>query len=108
MIGEKAATDFLEAIAERVAEKLLPTIIEQLKTESNSRPDITMDVNEAAPYIGISPEMLYKLCANKRIPHIPLSSTGRGRPKLLFSSASIDLWKKEQEKMHYKKEGQSD
>ncbi|AWP28754.1 helix-turn-helix domain-containing protein [Paenibacillus sp. Cedars] len=108
MIGDKAATEFLEAIVDRVAEKLLPTIIEQLKTESIGKPDITMEVHEAAPYIGISPEMLYKLCANKRIPHIPLSSTGRGRPKLLFSSASIDTWKKEQEKMHYKKEDQNE
>lgn len=104
MIADKVAADFLDAIADKVAEKLLPSVIEHLKSESFIKEDVTMDVSEAAPYIGISSELLYKLCANKRIPHIPISSTGKGRPRILFSSASIDAWKREQERLNFIKE----
>lgn len=100
-MDSKLGTDFLEAIAESVAQRLLPRVIEHFKSETVIKEDITMDVNEAASYIGISPEMLYKLCSNKLVPHIPLSSTGRGRPRILFSSASIDAWKKERERENY-------
>ncbi|MNR93689.1 Helix-turn-helix domain protein [compost metagenome] len=104
MIGEKVATEFLDAIAEKVAEKLLPNVIEYLKNDSILKNDVTMDVNEAALYIGISKEFLYKLCTANGIPHMKLSSTGSGRPRLLFSSSSIDAWRKEQEHLNYRKE----
>lgn len=104
-MDSKLGTDFLEAIAESVAQRLLPRVIEHFKSEAVIKEDITMDVHEAASYIGISPEMLYKLCSNKLVPHIPISSTGRGRPRILFSSNSIDAWKREQERLNYMKGG---
>ena len=103
MIKETVAADFLESVAEKVAEKLLPKVIEHLKSQFTTKENITMDVNEAAPYIGISKEMLYKICANEGIPHVKLSSTGSGRSRLLFSSLSIDTWKREQEQINYKR-----
>ena len=104
MVGEKSISEFLDVIAGMVAEKLLPSVVEQLRVDTTIKKEITMDVNEAAPYIGISKEMLYKLCAANGIPHIKLSSTGSGRARILFSSSSIDSWKKEQEQLNYRKE----
>lgn len=104
MIVDKVAADFLEAMAEKVAEKLLPVVVERLKSESVVKADVTMDANEAARYIGISRELIYKLCAASEIPHIKLGSNGSGRPRILFSSSSIDLWWKEQEQLNYRKE----
>jgi predicted DNA-binding transcriptional regulator AlpA len=104
MITERVATDFLEGLAEKVAEKLLPKVIDQLQNELGIKEDKTLNVAEAAPYIGISAEMLYRLCDKKMIPHVRLSSSGTGRPRILFSSASIDAWRKEQERLNYRKE----
>src|SRR5699024_12763260 len=46
----------------------------------------TLTVTEIAEYIGLSSDMIYILCREKRIPHIRI-----GR-RILFKRAAIDEW----------------
>lgn len=46
----------------------------------------TLTVQEIAKYIGLSVDMIYKLCRQKQIPHIKIGS------RTLFKLNSIDKW----------------
>lgn len=105
MINEQVSTDFLNLIVDRLAEKLKPEIIEKLSSFSLAPDDKTMDVEEAAAYMKISKELLYRMCAEGSIPHIRLGSDGARRKRILLSSASIDKWKREQEMLNYYQKG---
>lgn len=97
-VGDK----FLEAVVDRVVEKILPGIIDQIISHLPSSQERTMDVLEAAEHIGISKELLYRMSAASQIPHIRIGVEGTRKPKLLFSSLSLDNWKREQERENYR------
>ncbi|MBD7967712.1 helix-turn-helix domain-containing protein [Paenibacillus gallinarum] len=105
MIQSKVGSDFLEAVVERVAEKLLPQIIESLNSKLVTQKDITMDPEEVARYIGVSKDTIYKMCADGSIPHLKVGAANSRKKKYLFSSLSIDKWRKEQEEVNYTKKG---
>lgn len=105
MIQSKVGSDFLEAIVERVAEKLLPQIIEILNSKIIPQKDVTMDPEEVAQYIGVSKDTIYKMCADGSIPHLKIGAANSRKKKYLFSSLSIDKWRKEQEEENYSKKG---
>lgn len=46
----------------------------------------TLDVKEVAEYLGISVDMIYILCREKRISHFRIGS------RILFKKESIDKW----------------
>lgn len=48
-------------------------------------------VKEAAEYIGVSADSIYKMVREKQIPHFRIRRT------ILFSKTAIDEWIKEQE-----------
>lgn len=104
MISEKAGSDFLELIVDRLAEKLLPEIIERLALDLPETKNVTMDIKEAAEYIGISKELLYQLCSEGSIPHLKLGSNGTRKKRILFSSKNIDIWRREQEFLSLRKD----
>jgi len=58
--------------------------MKQLRIEPIKRSTLT--VTEIAEYIGLSSDMIYILCREKRIPHIRI-----GR-RILFKRAAIDEW----------------
>lgn len=50
-----------------------------------------LTVKEAAEYLGVSRDSIYKMVREKQIPHFRIRST------ILFSQKAIDDWIKEQE-----------
>jgi len=101
MISERVGSEFLELIAERVAAKLLPEVMERISSIPPQKPDVTMDATEAAAYIGISKELLYQMCSEGSIPHLRLGSDGTKKKRIIFSSNTIDNWRKEQEQLNF-------
>ena len=71
----------IEAIAQRVAEKLKPVIA---VNDANNYHDRMFDVKRLAEYIGMSPQWIYN---NKyKLPHVNINS------KPLFRKSEIDRW----------------
>ncbi|CAJ1315960.1 helix-turn-helix domain-containing protein [Paenibacillus nuruki] len=61
----------------------------------------SMDINETAEYLGISKELLYKMCAQKLIPHTRLGDENSKKARIIFRYSSIEAWRDEQEKNNY-------
>lgn len=61
----------------------------------------SMDINETAEYLGISKELLYKMCAQKLIPHTRLGDENSKKARIIFRSSSLETWRDEQEKNNY-------
>lgn len=99
-IDPKTSADFFDDLAKKVAKLLLPEVISALKDTQFSE-DKTLDADEAAEYLNISKITLYRMCAEKVIPHMKMGGMSTKRPRLLFSSNSLDQWKKEEEKRNY-------
>ncbi|QHZ53399.1 helix-turn-helix domain-containing protein [Paenibacillus larvae] len=95
MNGNKVANDFLNTVAEQVASKIQPNILNHLKTDISSVQDKVLDVKEVAEVYGISDKKLYDMCKKKQIPHRRLGS------RIVFSSAALDAWGREQDKNNY-------
>ncbi|WP_409302329.1 helix-turn-helix domain-containing protein [Peribacillus sp. SCS-155] len=53
--------------------------------------NVTLSVNEAALYIGVSTDLIYELVRKKKIPHFRVGQ------RILFRKASVDTWIVEQE-----------
>jgi excisionase family DNA binding protein len=51
----------------------------------------TIDVNEAATYLGISKDLIYILVRKKEIPHFRIGQ------RILFRKITLDSWIAEQE-----------
>lgn len=58
----------------------------------------SLDINEAAEYLGISKELLYKMCTQKLIPHTRLGDENSRKARIIFRSSSLEAWRDEQEK----------
>ncbi|MGC5773658.1 helix-turn-helix domain-containing protein [Paenibacillus pabuli] len=99
-IDPKTSSDFFEDLAKSVAKLLLPEVITALKSTPSSE-DKTFDADEAAEYLNISKITLYRMCTEKIIPHMKMGGKSTKRPRLLFSSNSLDMWKKEEEERNY-------
>lgn len=59
---------------------------------------VTMDVKEAAAYIGVSDDTIYSMAKQNEIPHL------RVRTRILFRKESIDTWMKAMENNSLRKE----
>ncbi|NWO14671.1 MAG: helix-turn-helix domain-containing protein [Virgibacillus sp.] len=55
----------------------------------------TMTVKEIAVYLDLSPDFIYKLCREKKIPHIKIGS------RTMFKKDTIDRWLSDLEKESY-------
>ncbi|MCR8633443.1 helix-turn-helix domain-containing protein [Paenibacillus radicis (ex Xue et al. 2023)] len=94
MLHEKM---FIEAFNAMKAE-LRKELLEELRAEMTVQPERTLYIDEAAEYTRISEKVLYKMCQQKLIPHRRAGEQGSRRPRILFSTASLDAWNREQEK----------
>lgn len=91
---EKAIADIV-AVQVAEAEK---RIMESLSTAS----DRTLSFSKACDYLNMSSYSLRKLCLSKSIPHRTVGSPDSKNPRYLFSSNSLDQWKREEEARNYK------
>jgi len=96
-----SSSNLLDIIVDHVETKLMPKILEQLISKIDVIQDRTLDVIEASEHIGISKELLYRMCAAKQIPHVRIGVEGTRKPKLLFSTRTLTIWKREQEQLNY-------
>ncbi|MNC08860.1 Helix-turn-helix domain protein [compost metagenome] len=103
MVDKKIGMNFIEELAREVAGIILPDVIDAIRSSSTFKEDRTLELDEAADYIGVSKATLYRLCNEKSIPHFRLGSKGTRRPRISFSSNSLDEWKKENEKSNYER-----
>jgi hypothetical protein len=92
---EKAIADIV-ALQVAEAEK---RIMERLSAAS----DRTLSFSEACDYLNMSSYSLRKLCLSKSIPHRTVGSEGSKNPRYLFSSNSLDRWKRDEEARNYKR-----
>lgn len=90
---EKAIADIV-ALHVAEAEK---RIMERLSVEG----DRDLSFSEACDYLNMSSYSLRKLCLSKRIPHRTVGSPESKNPRYLFSSSSLDQWKKAEEAKNY-------
>lgn len=93
---EKAIADIV-ALHVSEAEK---RILERLSAAS----DKTLTFSEACDYLQMSDYTLRKLCRLKRIPHRTVGAEGSKSPRYLFSTVSLDKWKREEEARNYRRE----
>lgn len=97
-----ALDKLMDEIIEEAAAKAAKLVLEQLGQVS--RPDRTMDVDEAAKFLGIDAKTVYRLCTEKRLPHIRLGQLNSKRPRILFRQSTLDRWMREQEEASIQKE----
>ncbi|MGG3282764.1 helix-turn-helix domain-containing protein [Paenibacillus solani] len=97
---EKAIADIV-AVHVAQAEK---RIMERLSATSDR--DLTF--TEACKHLNMSSYTLRKLCLAKRVPHRTVGAEGSKNPRYVFSSISLDRWKKEQEMMNYRRESSNE
>lgn len=93
---EKAIADIV-AVHVAQAEK---RIMERLSAAS----DRDLSFTEACEHLSMSSYTLRKYCLEKRVPHRTIGAEGSKNPRYVFSSLSLDRWKKEQEMMNYRKD----
>ena len=96
---EKAISDIV-ALHVAEAEK---RIMEQMSAVS----DRTLTFTQAMDYLHVSEYTLRCLCKGKRIPHRTVGAEGSKSPRYLFSTVSLDRWKREEEARNYRPEGAS-
>lgn len=83
------------ALVEEVAALAEKRVLEKLGIMAG--PDRTLDVDEAADYLGVDSKTIYQLCTEKRLPHIRLGRLNSKRPRVLFRQSTLDRWLREQE-----------
>ncbi|WP_059050788.1 helix-turn-helix domain-containing protein [Paenibacillus senegalimassiliensis] len=96
---EKAIADIVTLHVSEAEKRIL----ERLSAAS----DKTLTFSEACDYLKMSDYTLRNLCKAKRIPHRTVGAEGSKSPRYLFSTASLDKWKREEEAKNYRREEQS-
>lgn len=93
---DKLFNEIVEAAATAAAKLVLERL------EQTVGPERTLDVEEAAQFLGIDTKTLYRLCTEKRIPHIRIGQLNSKRPRILFRQSTLDRWLREQEEASIK------
>ncbi|WP_433581423.1 helix-turn-helix domain-containing protein [Paenibacillus amylolyticus] len=94
-------TSIEHAIAELVAVQVAAAekrILESLSVST----DQTLTFSEACNYLSMSEYTLRKLVKSKSIPHRVHGAEGSKNPRYLFSSISLDRWKRDEEARNYR------
>jgi excisionase family DNA binding protein len=82
-------TSIIEAVVDRLADRLAAAVIARLATDSHQR-DEWFDSRRAAEYLGLHRDTLRRLAAARTIPS---EQDGRGC-KLFFRRAALDEWRR--------------
>ncbi|GAA0382397.1 helix-turn-helix domain-containing protein [Paenibacillus motobuensis] len=91
---EKAIADIV-AIHVAEAEK---RIMERIPASE----DRTLTFTQALDYLHMSEYTLRQFCKAKKIPHRTVGAEGSKSPRYLFSTVSLDRWKREEEARNYR------
>ncbi|MEK4474286.1 helix-turn-helix domain-containing protein [Paenibacillus sp. FSL R7-0048] len=100
MKEEHVASDFLDAVAEKVASKILPTVLKKIEENIPISGDKMVEAEKAAEILGVSKDLIYRLCSQKQIPHVKSGAPGSRRPKMMFSIRSLEEWIRQQERLN--------
>lgn len=76
-------------------------VLERIGNLVDTEPDSTWYINEAADFLGISSEMLRRMCSQKRVPHMRAGSENSRKSRLIFSSRTLREYRREQEQKNY-------
>ncbi|MDK8193742.1 helix-turn-helix domain-containing protein [Paenibacillus sp. UMB7766-LJ446] len=93
-----------QAIADIVATQVSAAekrILESLVADT----DRTLSFAQACEYLSISDYTLRKLVKSKAIPHRMHGAEGSKNPRYLFSSNSLNQWKRDEEARNYRPNG---
>ncbi|WFR63064.1 helix-turn-helix domain-containing protein [Paenibacillus amylolyticus] len=92
------------AIAEMVAVQVAAAE-KRIMASLVSSNDKTLSFSEACIYLSMSEYTLRNLVKSKLIPHRVHGAEGSKNPRYLFSSNSLDRWKRDEEDRNYKPGG---
>lgn len=90
-----------ETLVQSAAAEAERRVLERIQL--NQAADRTLDLREAAEYLRVSDSTLRRMCREKAIPHRTHGAPGSKNPRYLFSSASLDRWKRGEEQRNYRR-----
>lgn len=102
MAASEVTSDFLDAVVERLAEKLLPAVVERLDKQIKPSDRESCSISKAARRLGVSEDILYIMCREGSIPHFRVGASTSKKPAIRFSMNVLDEWIVEQERKNYK------
>lgn len=100
MNDERIASEFLESLIDKVADRILPFVLRKIESQGSIVEDKMIEADKAAEYLGISRDLVYRLCSQQQIPHVKSGMPGSRKPKMTFSIRSLEEWKREQEQQN--------
>ncbi|OUS70273.1 DNA-binding protein [Paenibacillus sp. MY03] len=68
----------------------------RLLEKLSAQPDRTMDIPEAAEHLGISEQLLYRMCRLKQIPHERYGVLGSKKPTVKIRMSDLEEWRAQQ------------
>lgn len=87
-----ASTAF-EVLVSELEERIYQRVMKEV---SNMQPkDEWLSMSEAAEFLGISPELVQRLCKRKVLPHVPVGVPGSRKPRILISQLSLSNYLRE-------------
>jgi hypothetical protein len=89
-----------QAIRQMIAEEVAAAE-RRIRESLHAAADRDLSFVEACEYLNMSEYTLRHLCRSKRIPFRTHGAENSKRPIYLFSSNSLDQWKREQEAANY-------
>lgn len=93
MTADKAFAAMIEAMKQEIKQQ----VIEELRDESALVEDRRLTIEEAAEYLRVSKETLYRLCKEKQIEHVSIGVIGSKKPRIIFSALKLKAWLKQKE-----------
>ncbi|MFK7695374.1 helix-turn-helix domain-containing protein [Paenibacillus sp. HJGM_3] len=93
MTADKSLAVMIEALKQQIKQE----VIEELQAKCEPVEDRRLTIEEAAEYLRISRETLYRLCKEKQIEHITIGSIGSKKPRINFSLSVLEAWIRKKE-----------
>lgn len=93
----------IETAIQAIIDKKIAEAEKRIMEKLNVKSDVALTFKEACKYLNMSSYSLRALCRTKKIPHRSVGRDDSRNPRYVFSSASLDQWKKDQEQMNYAK-----
>lgn len=98
------AADFISELKSMAIDEIMPVLQEKIDELYIARIQCaTLTSEEAARYLGITKECLYKLVREKQISAIHIGSLYSRKPNMKFRLSSLDKWLIEQEASYHER-----
>jgi hypothetical protein len=97
-----AADGLISALKDQLLKELEPLLLAKITQQHiNDLEKVTLNITQTAKYTGISKDLLYILCRQKKIPHFKAGAENSSKPTILFRKSSLDFWMEQQESKNY-------